>query len=151
MNSSHPSHWSLRPATEDDFELQWELHRTTMRDYIEQTWGWDDEQQLKFQRERFVPEQMQVIQVDGEDAGLLLVQRRDDAIVLASIKIAPEHQSRGVGSQIIEEILAEAEERGLPVELRVLKVNPARGLYERLGFAVVEETETHYRMRWPSP
>ena len=30
------------------------------------------------------------------------------------------------------------------ITLRVLKVNPARGLYERLGFSVIRETETHY-------
>jgi hypothetical protein len=28
----------------------------------------------------------------------------------------------------------------------ILRVNPARRLYERLGFAVVSETETHLRM-----
>lgn len=28
----------------------------------------------------------------------------------------------------------------------VMKVNPARELYERLGFEIVEETATHYRM-----
>ena len=32
--------------------------------------------------------------------------------------------------------------------ITVLKVNPARRLYERLGFAIVGETETHYLMRW---
>ena len=52
---------------------------------------------------------------------------------------------------VIGELLAEADERNVQVELRVLKVNPAKSLYERLGFAVFDETETHYRMRWPSP
>jgi RimJ/RimL family protein N-acetyltransferase len=36
-----------------------------------------------------------------------------------------------------------------PVELGVFKINVrARRLYERLGFTVVGETETHHRMRW---
>jgi ribosomal protein S18 acetylase RimI-like enzyme len=35
----------------------------------------------------------------------------------------------------------------LPVSLRVLKINPARQLYLRLGFSVIGETETHYWMR----
>jgi ribosomal protein S18 acetylase RimI-like enzyme len=30
--------------------------------------------------------------------------------------------------------------------LTILKVNPARRLYERLGFTVVGETETHFRL-----
>jgi len=37
----------------------------------------------------------------------------------------------------------------LPAGLRVLKVNVgARRLYQRLGFVIVGETETHYDMRY---
>ena len=38
----------------------------------------------------------------------------------------------------------------MPVELQVLKVNPARRLYGRLGFQVTGETETHYLMQRPT-
>lgn len=41
-----------------------------------------------------------------------------------------------------------ASARGLPTRLQVLKVNPARSLYERLGFELVEETQTHYVMQF---
>jgi hypothetical protein len=34
----------------------------------------------------------------------------------------------------------EAREANLPIRLRVLAVNPAKALYERLGFVVVEMT-----------
>lgn len=33
-----------------------------------------------------------------------------------------------------------------PVWLQVLKVNPARALYERLGFRVVGQSDTHWHM-----
>jgi hypothetical protein len=32
----------LRPASEQDREFLYALHCSTMRDVIEQTWGWDD-------------------------------------------------------------------------------------------------------------
>ncbi|WP_408202989.1 N-acetyltransferase [Paraburkholderia sediminicola] len=35
----------------------------------------------------------------------------------------------------------------LPVTLKVLKGNPARHLYERLGFEIVAEDEIEFRMR----
>lgn len=47
---------------------------------------------------------------------------------------------------MIQVLLQEAFDQYLPVRLRVLKVNPARRLYERLGFKVVEEADTHYLM-----
>ena len=43
----------------------------------------------------------------------------------------------------------QADAAHLPLELQVLKVNPAKGLYERLGLAVIDETKTHYLMRRP--
>jgi hypothetical protein len=36
---------------------------------------------------------------------------------------------------------------GTPATLYVLKVNPSRRLFERLGFRVIEETPTSYLMR----
>ena len=42
-------------------------------------------------------------------------------------------------------------DQGLPVKLGVLKVNPARRLYERLGFRMVEETEVSYGMAATPP
>lgn len=48
---------------------------------------------------------------------------------------------------MVGDLLAEAAAAAIPVELQVLKVNPARSLYERLGFAVFDETETHHLMR----
>jgi ribosomal protein S18 acetylase RimI-like enzyme len=45
------------------------------------------------------------------------------------------------------ELFSESNLTRQPIRLFVLKVNPARRLYERLGFQVLEETETHYVMR----
>jgi len=53
---------------------------------------------------------------------------------------------------MIKEIVADAHRAGLSVRLRVLKVNSARGLYERLSFSVSDEAPTAYVMRaLPSP
>ncbi len=47
--------------------------------------------------------------------------------------------------------VAQARAEGVPVALQVLKVNPARHLYERLGFSVVGETAMHCLMRTEAP
>lgn len=46
----------------------------------------------------------------------------------------------------MSELFREADRSDKPVRLRVLKVNPARRLYQRLGFRIVDEDETHYTM-----
>ncbi len=43
----------------------------------------------------------------------------------------------------------DADLRRLPVRLQVIKGNPARNLYERLGFTVTGETDTHLLMLRP--
>jgi ribosomal protein S18 acetylase RimI-like enzyme len=138
---------SLRPATQEDYEFLWWLHCATMRPYVEKTWGWDEQWQAKYFHDHFDPTTRQVIECDGVPVGCISVERREDCIFLAAIEIAPDYQSRGIGTGLIGDLCNEANGRGVPVELQVLKVNPARRLYERLGFAVIGETETHYMMR----
>jgi GNAT superfamily N-acetyltransferase len=51
--------------------------------------------------------------------------------------LVPEYQRRGIGSSLLDRLIREAEGEGLPIHLRLLKVNPALSLYERKGFRVV--------------
>jgi ribosomal protein S18 acetylase RimI-like enzyme len=138
---------SLRPATEDDYDFLWWLHCATMRPYVEKTWGWDEQWQAEYFRDRFDPTTRQVVEGDGAPIGCISAERRGDRIFLGVIEIAPDHQDRGIGTKLIRGFLDEADGRGVPVELQVIKVNPARRLYERLGFVVMGKTETHYLMR----
>lgn len=144
-----PDTIDLRPATADDRKFLWELHRTSIRPYVEATWGWDEAWQVAHFRERFDPAQFEIVEMEGTAVGCLRVERRPDALFLSVIEIAPAYQGRGIGTSLIRSLMAEAAGRGQPVELQVLRANPAaRRLYERLGFVLTSESETHYRMRW---
>lgn len=105
--------YSLRPARMDDFGFLRNLHRATLREYVEQIWGWDESAQEKMLRERFDPTQ----------------------------------QGRGLGSRIIRDLLAEADQAKASIRLTVLRPNPAKKLYERLGFVVVSEDEFRFTLR----
>jgi len=119
-----------------------------MRTYVEKTWGWDEAWQLQNFQERFDPAAREIIEFDGASIGYITVERREEGIFLSSIEIAPDYENRGIGTTLIQSLLDEGRSRGVAVELYVLKVNPARGLYERLGFAIIRETETHHIMRF---
>jgi ribosomal protein S18 acetylase RimI-like enzyme len=136
----------LRDATPEDVDFLYELHRAALKKYIELTWGWDEEWQVEHFLSNFDVSWKRIIQVDGEDIGCLAVVDEGDAIFLSYIALMPGQQGRGIGTRLIKTVLHQAGERGVPVRLTVLKPNPARRLYERLGFTVYKTTETHYLM-----
>lgn len=139
---------TLRPASDTDADWLWALKRATMQGYVAQTWGrWDEAEQAERFRQTFLPEQVQIIVVDGRDAGLLHVERSPDEIFVANLQVAPEFQRRSLGTCVMQALMAEARDRCVPLRLQVLKVNPASRLYERLGFTITGETATHWRMQ----
>ena len=144
MNNPWQHH--LRPATQADFELVRKLHHETLKEYIRLTYGWDEFIQDSFITDWFNPEKIQIIQVGAEDAGLLLIELKEDHIFFESISLFPQFQNHGIGRAIIQAVLRDAAIKRLPVHLQVLKPNPAKRLYERMGFAVDSEDEEHFYM-----
>jgi ribosomal protein S18 acetylase RimI-like enzyme len=136
--------WTLRPATDADRAFCWQLHVRTMRAYVEATWGWDEADQRARFDAAFDPAALRIVELDGVTAGALKVDMNGVPVRLLSIAIAPSQQRRGLGAALIGHVIREAD--GAPVWLQVLKVNPARSLYERLGFVVSGETPTHWQM-----
>jgi GNAT superfamily N-acetyltransferase len=65
----------------------------------------------------------------------------DDATPELSIAVAPGFRGRGIGTRLLESILAAAEGRYRAVSLSVAAGNPARRLYERFGFRTVKVTD----------
>jgi ribosomal protein S18 acetylase RimI-like enzyme len=66
----------------------------------------------------------------------------DDHAELARISIHPDHQDSGLGTAALTSLLERADEQDVPVQLEVFDTNPARRLYERLGFVEVAVTGT---------
>jgi ribosomal protein S18 acetylase RimI-like enzyme len=142
--SVHPI--GFRRAVKNDLDFLYALHAATMREYVDRTWGWDDvSQEAAFRRDHTAAE-IQIVTYGGQDVGMLSVEDRDADIFVRAIEIAPEYQGKGIGTAILRKKITDASKRKKPVSLHVLKVNPARRLYDRLGFLVVEETPTHFYM-----
>lgn len=139
--------YRLRLGTEHDREWLWRLHCETMRPYVDATWGWNDGDQRERFDEAFDPRRVEIVVIGNEPVGMLRVQRRPDEVVLAALQVAPSWQGRGIGAALVSAVIEEA--GGRPVTLQVLKVNPARALYERMGFVVEGESTTHVVMRRP--
>ncbi len=120
-----------------------------MGDYVVRQWGpWEEVLQKQFFQERIDAGLMHTVEVDGGIVGVYEWELRNDAVVVVNLEIAPWLQGRGIGTAILRDAQRQAADRGLPVKLQVLKFNPARKLYERLGFVEIGETESHILMEW---
>ena len=140
----------LRAAGAEDMELLYALHKEGMRPHVERLWGaWDEDAQRERFYEKTDPATHEVIELAGEPVGCMWVRPHADTLELVRIFLLTSAQGRGIGTYLIRRLLAEAHRSGKAVRLRVLKGNPARRLYERLGFVVTKRTETHDYMRAP--
>lgn len=138
--------YALRRGTASDYELMWTIQRVSIGPYVDATFGWEESVQRRYFDDHFDHRKHQIILVGGVDAGFLSWERRDDHVYLGNVALLPEFQNRGVGTRVVRDVMAQAEKDGLPLRLQVLKPNPARRFYERLGFVVCGETDTHFRM-----
>ncbi len=139
--------YQLRKATVEDFLLAYEIRKNALGKYVEQTWGWDEDWQMKYHKEDFNIDILQIIEVEGKPAGTLESFEENGAITVSGLYLTVEYQNEGIGERVMKEIIAEAYSNGVPVKLQVLKVNSrAKRFYEKLGFAVRAETEKHFQM-----
>ncbi|MBW4623172.1 MAG: GNAT family N-acetyltransferase [Cyanosarcina radialis HA8281-LM2] len=131
-----------------DFSFIYDLHRQTMYSYVEQTWGWKEEVQLQGMQEDFDNSLFEIVCLNEQDIGVISVIDRGNEMFLNYLAILPIYQKQGLGTQLVRQVLSQAAERGVPVKLNVMRVNPAKELYDRLGFKVVDSDRDRYFMEW---
>ncbi len=143
----------FRDATSADREFVYRVKEAAFREYVEQVGGWDDAEQRRLHEERFRAQRFRIVVVGAEgadvDVGFIAGGVEPDCVRVNQLFVLPEHQGGGVGRMCMELAMDEARGLGLPVRLRVLKVNPrALAFYDRLGFYPIGETDTHDLMEW---
>ena len=135
---------TLRPVLESDEGHLRRVYASTREEELALV-GWDDDEREAFLRQQFAAQDAQyrtypnasldVIEVRGQAAGRLYVARGPDEIRIIDIALLPPYRNRGIGTALLRELLAEAAAAGKHLTVHVEKFNPARTLYERLGFA----------------
>jgi len=76
----------------------------------------------------------QIVELGGKPVGRLYSVRLETQLHIIDVALLPAQRGRGIGSILLRNFLAEADAAGLAVTLHVQTQNPARRLYERLGF-----------------
>ena len=149
---------SLRRITPADESFLARLYASTRTEELAQI-NWSEEQKAMFCRMQFNAQttdyqrnypdaSFQIIERNGVAAGRLLVLRSDEKIHVIDIALLPEHRGAGIGTKFLRELQKEAKAAGKPLSIHVECFNPARRLYDRLGFQQVEEKGVYFLMEW---
>ncbi len=138
-------HIRLRPATELDTSFAREIHHRALRDVVVTQFGpWDEELQNGFFRQSGFPTGFEIIEYDGKACGYIRTEDVEAGTEVHNLYIDPRFQRRGIGTFLLERVIA----LGQPVGLQVLFENTkAADLYRRLGFEMIGRTDTHFKMR----
>jgi GNAT superfamily N-acetyltransferase len=151
----------LRPVRKGDRDFLLAVYASTREQELAQV-AWAEgakeaflEQQFDAQdhhyRTHYPGATFDVIEVDGEPAGRLYVHRGEDDIRIMDIALAPAFRGRGIGTELLERLIDEARSSGRSLSIHVETQNPARSLYERLGFVPAGEHGVYVLMTWAQP
>ena len=138
--------FTLRPAQPADFAFCQRIYFEGMASIIE-TLKLDIGRQRQSFCEQWQLTEVRIITIAGNDVGWLQSAPANDAIFLAQLYLDGRFQRQGIGSRAMRAVIDEAAREGKAVTLGVVKINPARRLYERLGFSVTHEDQYKFYMR----
>jgi ribosomal protein S18 acetylase RimI-like enzyme len=149
----------FRAATEDDVPFMARLYASTREDELK-VLPWTDEQKAEFLNMQFRAQkqfyerqygdcQFLVIEdQDGTGVGRLYIDRSHDDIRIVDIALLPQWRGKGLGRELLQEILDEAAAANRAVTIHVEHFNPAMRLYERLGFRHIDTNGVYHLMEW---
>jgi GNAT superfamily N-acetyltransferase len=150
---------SLRPEAEADIPFLERLFISTRWEEVAPIIDWTDEQkrfflegQFRAQRHHYLtyyPDcERDVLESEGKPCGRLYLDRRAGTLAIVDISLLPEWRGRGVGTEMLKGIFAEASAADKSVAIQVEKFNPALRLYQRLGFVPDEDLGVYLSMVW---
>ena len=139
----------LRPAAQEDSEWLYRIYASTREEELAVV-PWDAAAKEAFLRMQFTaqdtfyratyPSTSYDLIVSGDEVlGRLYVHRGESAWLVLDIALLPRYRGNGIGARLLGDVLAEATAAGKPVQIHVERFNPAKHLYDRLGFRQIDD------------
>ncbi|MBB4002545.1 GNAT family N-acetyltransferase [Aurantimonas endophytica] len=155
-----PAATRFRAATTGDEAFFAALYASTRVEELAVT-GWPEAMQAAFLAQQAAAQHVHyvrhyedaewwVLERNGEPVGRLILARYPSQHSIVDIALLPQARGQGLGSAILAEVIAEADNAGKPLAIHVEKANPAMRLYRRLGFATVEDKGVYDLMMRPA-
>jgi ribosomal protein S18 acetylase RimI-like enzyme len=151
--------YALRPETDDDIPFLMRLYASTREQELAPILDWSAEQKQAFLASQFRAQRhhyrsyiadcaFDVLEHRGQPAGRLYLDTRQTRLHIVDIALLPQWRGQGVGTAILQALMAAARASGRGVGIFVEKYNPALRLYRRLGFTAIADHEVYLEMEW---
>ena len=99
---------------------------------------------LQRSRDRFLstfsPDDTRHIIVDRLRVGFVVMKPTDSGCLLDHLYVLPDYQNRGIGTWVLQQLFAEADQQLHDIRVGALKESTANEFYLRHGFVLVETT-----------
>jgi ribosomal protein S18 acetylase RimI-like enzyme len=149
---------SFRPIEDADLPFLYDVYASSRTEELALV-PWSEQQKADFLDMQFRAQHLHyqtyypradwlVVLRGVEKLGRVYLDRHAREICVIDIAILPAHRGQGLGTALLRDILDEARAAAKPVSIHVEKFNPAMRLYQRLGFAKVEDKGVYDRLRW---
>ena len=99
-------------------------------------------------REHYPDASYSIVERSRTAIGRLYVATLAEEMRLMDVTLSPEVRNRGLGRWLCQRVIAAARENGKIVSLHVEDDNPAKRLYQRLGFVSVADVSFYKLMHW---
>lgn len=140
---------TYRTMTDGDLPFVAALYASTRAQEVAST-GWPPEMQAAFLQQQHLAQHSHyqrhyadaawlIIQHQGADVGRLYLDPQPHDLGVIDISLIPAVRGQGIGGAVLRDVLAMAADSDRVVGIHVEKTNPARRLYERLGFEMAED------------
>lgn len=143
-------HIAFRDTTQSDADALVAIRIAAMRESLERIGRFDPQRA----RERFLasfdPAMCRFIEVDGVQSGFILIRPQEDHWLLDHLYILPEHQGKGIGGAVLQDVFASADAQRMSIRLGALRGSDSNRFYQRYGFVQSDEAEWDiYYVRQP--
>jgi GNAT superfamily N-acetyltransferase len=145
-----PMKVSFAKAARSDAETLVQMRIEAMRESLQRIGRFDPQRARDRFMSSFDPTWCRFIVAGDVYVGFVQTKPCDDYLLLEHLYVVPAYQGSGIGSAVLESILADADSRSRSVKVGALRDSQANRFYQRHGFLKIDETDWDiYYLRAP--
>ncbi|ACC75305.1 GNAT family N-acetyltransferase [Paraburkholderia phymatum] len=122
-----------------DSEWLFDTYKRTMRVFVAQVHGWDEDSQRAGFAKSVRQGTCQILMCEGKRSGFVHWEIEPDLIWLRMLCVVPDMQNKSIGSQAIAQVMSLSSHLQKPLYLHVFASNRfAYDWYRKIGFVEIE-------------
>ena len=127
----------------EDVDFAFHAKRSALGPHVAARWVWDESFQREVHEQRYGAKPFFAIRRADQRLGTVSVEISTTHMRFGEFYLLPEFQGLGIGTAVLNHLLALADDLVLPVRLEYLRWNPVGVLFRRSGFVEQVRSEVH--------